>query len=329
MPHILNPIPFPPVILILAFGLDLAVGDPEWLPHPVRWIGRLIVALEGVIRRFTGTPAQERLGGVVLAVAVVVAVYASAFLLLYFAYRHSTPLFYLLSTYIVWTSISARSLKKEADGVVNALKERGIAAARTRLSRIVGRDTEGLSEEEVMRAVVETVSENTSDGVVAPLFFLAIGGPPLMLAYKAINTLDSMVGYRNHKYIDFGRFSARLDDAANFIPARLSALLMVIASMILGYNWREAYRIFRRDGRKHPSPNSGLPEAAVAGALGVRLGGQARYGGRVSEKPCIGERLRAIDARVVSSSVNIMYATAFLSVLLAFLARAMAVMFAG
>ncbi len=329
MPPLLNPIPFPPVILILAFALDLVIGDPEWLPHPVRWIGRLISFLEGVIRRFTSAPAQERLGGAVLAVTTVAAVYATAYLLLYSAYRHSTPIFYLLSTYIVWTSVAARSLKKEAEGVVSALKDEGIAAARTRLSRIVGRDTESLSEEEVMRAVVETVSENTSDGVVAPLFFLAIGGPPLMLAYKAINTLDSMVGYRNQRYIDFGRFSARLDDAANFIPARLSSLLMVLASMILGYNWREAYRICRRDGGKHPSPNSGLPEAATAGALGVRLGGQARYGGKISEKPCIGDRLRSIDARVVSSSVNIMYATAFLSVLLAFLARATAVVLAG
>lgn len=322
MSHLLNPIPFPPVILILAFALDLAIGDPERLPHPVRWIGRLIAFLEGVIRRFTSTPAQERLGGCVLAVATVAAAYAGALILLYFAYRYSQPLFHLLSIYIVWTSIAARSLKKEADGVMSALKERGIAEARSRLSRIVGRDTEDLSEEEVMRAVVETVSENTSDGVVAPLFFLAIGGPPLMLAYKAVNTLDSMVGYRNPRYIDFGRFPARLDDAANFIPARLSSLFIVLASMILGYNWRDAYRISRRDGRKHPSPNSGLPEAAVAGALGIRLGGQARYGGRISEKPRIGDRLRAIDARAVSASVNIMYATAFLSVLLAFLSRA-------
>lgn len=327
MPYLLNPIPFPPVILILAFALDLAIGDPEWLPHPVRWIGRLIASLEGVIRRFTSTPAQERLGGYVLAVVTVAAVYAAALLLLYFAHRYSQPLFYLLSIYVVWASIAARSLKKEADGVAGALKDRGLAQARAQLSRIVGRDTENLSEEEVLKAVVETVSENTSDGVVAPLFFLAIGGPPLMLAYKAINTLDSMVGYRNRRYMDFGRFSARLDDAANFIPARLSSLLIVLASMILGYNWRKAYGISRRDGGKHPSPNSGFPEAATAGALGVRLGGPSRYGGRVSEKPFIGEGVRAIDAWAVSSSVNIMYTTAFLSVLLAFLVRTAAVLF--
>ncbi|MFQ5737193.1 MAG: adenosylcobinamide-phosphate synthase CbiB [Thermodesulfobacteriota bacterium] len=325
---------FPPAVIIFAYLLDLAVGDPEGLPHPVRWIGRLVSGLERALRGAARTPALARLCGAVLAVVTVGVVYGAAFFALELARRYSAPAFYVVCAYIIWTSIAVTSLKGEAASVVRALKGnggRGLFEARRALSRIVGRDTASLTEHEVLKAAVETVSENTSDGVVAPLFYLALGGPALMIAYKAVNTLDSMVGYRNERYRDFGWFSARLDDAANYVPSRLAAMLMVCASFILRYNWRRSLAVVARDGRNHPSPNSGFPEAAVAGALGIRLGGGARYGGVWSGKAYIGDGgdaggaggagEAAIGPGAVASSVRIMQASALLMVALTVLAR--------
>ncbi len=318
----LNGPEFHPAIILFAYFLDLSIGDPEGLPHPVRWIGRVITGLERALRLFARTPLLERLSGAVLALLTAGSVYAASFFLLDLAGRHSAPLFYLLCAYIIWTSIAVTSLKGEAKAVADTLRIRGLADARKALSRIVGRDTAGLSEEEVLKAAVETVSENTSDGIVAPLFYLAVGGPPLMIAYKAVNTLDSMVGYKNERYRDFGWFSARLDDAANYIPARLTALLMVCASFILRYNWRGSLKVLLRDGRKHPSPNSGLPEAATAGALGIRFGGGASYGGVWSAKPFIGDAVTVPDAGSVTSGIRIMQATALIMVALTVIVRA-------
>jgi len=305
---------FPAAVVLLGYLLDIALGDPEGLPHPVRWIGRCVSGLEGVFRRVASTPVLERTFGVLLAIIIVSAAWSAAFFAMELARAYSTPLYYLVCTYVVWTSLAVTSLKEEAGAVVMAASTRGLGAARAALSRIVGRDTASLGEDDVMRAVVETVSENTSDGVVAPFFYLAIGGPPLMLAYKAINTLDSMVGYKNERYRDFGWFSARLDDAANYIPARLTALLMIFASLVLRYNWRQSLRVVLRDGRKHPSPNAGLPEAAAAGALGVRLGGGSSYNGVFKEKPAIGDDpwATAPDSSTVAAGVMIMQVTAFL-----------------
>lgn len=329
MLKLMNPIPFPPLVLLLAYALDLIFGDPERLPHPVRWIGRAAELFEKAVRPATKTPGAEKAAGVVMTVLIVAGVWLTAYLALYYSYSVSFLLFFLLSTWMVWTSLSIKSLKTEAEAVVEALKTGGISGARARLSRIVGRDTGNLTEEEVLRATVETVAENTGDGVVAPLFYLAVGGPPLMLAYKAVNTLDSMVGYKNGRYLHFGWASARLDDVANYIPARLAGLLIAASAFILGYNWTVSLKTMIADGRKHPSPNSGFPEAAVAGALGVVLGGRSTYSGVVSEKPLIGEGGgSAFEPATVERTVRLMWTSGAVMVTIAFIAR-VAVMIAA
>jgi len=304
----------PVTVVLLGYLFDIALGDPEGLPHPVRWIGRLISALERLFLGAASSPGVKRLLGVVMAVVTVACSWAAAVVIMELARAFSAPVYYAVCTYIVWTCLAVTSLKEEASRVVLSMENMGLDAARRSLARIVGRDTGALDRDGVMRAVVETVSENTSDGVVAPFFYLAIGGPPLMLAYKAVNTLDSMVGYRNDRYEDFGWFSARLDDVANYIPARLTAALMVCASFILRYNWVQALAVISRDGRAHPSPNAGLAEAAVAGSLGVRLGGGSSYNGVYKEKPLIGDGPAAIepDRGAVASTVKIMQVTAFI-----------------
>lgn len=319
--EILNPVAFPPAALLAGYLLDLAVGDPERLPHPVRWVGRLISSLEGLLRKAASTPVGLRAAGAALAVLTVSLVYGASLIVLFVSYELSAYLGFAVSALMVWAGLSARSLADEARGVLGSLEGGGIEAARKRLSRIVGRDTDNLSEADVLRATVETVAENSSDGVVAPFFYLALGGPALMMAYKAVNTLDSMVGYKNDRYRDFGWFSARLDDAANFIPARLAGALAAASAFILGYNWKGSFRIMLRDGRKHPSPNSGVPEAAFAGALGVALGGPSAYGGVPSVKPVIGEAAAAVDRSTVRRAIRLLGLLAFLSFLLALITR--------
>lgn len=312
---------FAPVVLLFAYLADIIIGDPEGLPHPVRWIGRAIILLEALLRRFASTPSGERIAGAVLVLLVAGGVWAVSAAALYFAYIYSMPLFHLLSAYIIWTSLCAGSLKKEASSVVRAFEERGLVEARRRLSRIVGRDTSDLTPDGVMRGAVETVAENSSDGIVAPLFYLAIGGPALMIAYKAVNTLDSMVGYKNERYLDFGWAGARLDDAANFAPARISGVLIALSAFFLGYNGLGSLRVMSRDGRNHMSPNSGISEAAMAGALGVKLGGPSYYGGMLCDKPYIGAEGSQADVSSVKASIRVMSATALLMVAAVFIVR--------
>lgn len=321
MTEFLELTPFPPVVLLLAYLADTIFGDPEGLPHPVRWIGRAIVLLEALLRPLASTQSGERLAGSVLVFLTAGGAWAVSSAALYFSYHYSAPVFYALSAYIVWTSLCSGSLRKEASSVVTAFEEKGVAEARRRLSRIVGRDTADLTSEGVMRGAVETVAENSSDGIVAPLFYLAVGGPALMIAYKAVNTLDSMVGYRNERYLYFGWAGARLDDVANFIPSRISGLLIAVASLFLGYNSVMSLRIMARDGGNHPSPNSGVSEAAMAGSLGVRLGGPSYYGGRYCAKPYIGAEGTEADAACVRASIRVMSLAALLMVLLVFGAR--------
>ncbi|OGP15491.1 MAG: cobalamin biosynthesis protein CobD [Deltaproteobacteria bacterium GWA2_54_12] len=323
--ELLNLVPFSPAALVLGYILDLVIGDPERLPHPIRWIGNLVSALEKKLRKFAGTPGRERVAGVLLALLTVSAVYCLIFLLLFISYEVSPILCFIVSALFVWAGLSVKSLGAEAKGVLTALETGGIEAGRKRLSRIVGRDTGALDRKEVLRATVETVSENTSDGIIAPLFYLALGGPALMMAYKAVNTLDSMVGYKNAKYKNFGWFSARLDDAANYIPSRLAGVLAVSASFILGYNWKASARIMFRDGGKHPSPNSGVIEAAFAGALGVRFGGTSSYNGVPSTKPFIGDAVHSFEDSSIKSSIRLMGMTAFLMLLLTLAARTAAI----
>lgn len=323
----INPVPFSPLVIVFALALDLIAGDPEKFPHPVRWMGRLAVSAEAQLRsRLPKTPAGEKLGGALLWVIVVGLSYSLTLASLYIAYRISPTLSLVIAIYFVWAGLSIRSLGDEAMSVVRAL-ENGIDEARARLRRIVGRDTTGLNEEGVLKAAVETVAENASDGVVAPLFFLAIGGPALMMAYKAVNTLDSMVGYKNEKYRHFGWFSARADDAANFMPARITGGLIVSASFILGYNWMKSAYILSRDRKKHPSPNSGVPEAAMAGALGVQMGGPSYYGGVLSAKPLIGDMAAAYSPGAVASSIRIMRLAAVLMAVGVFMIRMLFIYF--
>jgi adenosylcobinamide-phosphate synthase len=230
-----------------------------------------------------------------------------AFVLLKGAYAVNPWLGFAVAVIISWSCLAARSLHRESQLVAEALGRGDLTAARRYLANIVGRDTAELDEAEIWRATVETVAENTSDGVIAPLFYLCLGGPLLAIAYKAVNTLDSMVGYRNERYIEFGRASARFDDLANFIPARITGLLMVAAAPLFGLSARNAWRIMRRDGRNHSSPNSGIPEAAVAGALGVRLGGTNLYGGRPVEKPTIGDAVQLLSLASWRGAVMLMY----------------------
>ncbi len=310
---------------IIAIIADLIVGDPEWAPHPVRWIGRSITRLEKRLRR--GGPVEpktEQRRGAALTAIIVVGVYLSSAILLYIAGRLWSPLFYILTVYMIWASISIKSLSGEAKGVLRALSRHGLEGdlgARSRLARIVGRDTGALGAEGIYRAVTESVAENTSDGIIAPLFYLALGGPPLMLSYKAVNTLDSMCGYKNERYKDFGLVPARLDDVANYIPARISAALIIAGALVLGHDWRSAIGTAWRDGRKHPSPNAGVPEAAVAGALGIRLGGPASYGGILTEKPYLGTGQRTPDPGIVNESLRLMLASTAIMAALVLLTR--------
>ena len=296
--------PIDPYILLAAVLLDLLLGDPRWFPHPVVFIGKLIAAMEKVLRRLF---RNDRLGGVVLLAVTVALTYGVSFAILRGAYAVSPYLGCVVAVIRSWSCLAARSLHLESKLVADALGRGDLPAARNYLSLIVGRDTAELDEPEIWRASVETVAENSSDGVIAPLFFLILGGPPLALAYKAVNTLDSMVGYKNECYLDFGRASARFDDLANFIPARLTALLMAAAAPLCGLSARDAWRIMRRDGRNHSSPNSGYPEAAAAGALGVRLGGTNLYGGVPVAKPTIGDPVKPLSAEAWRGAVRLMY----------------------
>lgn len=303
-----------PAIVLFAYLLDLILGDPRWLPHPIRWIGRYISFLEDKIRIFADTPLSEKIGGVFLFIIVVGTVFGLAWVLLYFSFLISHFAFLILSVFIAYVSLSIKSLKDEALSVTNAVENISIVEARKRLKNIVGRDVGNLSKDEIYRAVTETVAENTSDGIVAPLFYLALGGPALALAYKAVNTLDSMVGYKNEKYKNLGWFSARMDDIVNFIPARITAILMVFASFILRFNWRDSLKIIWRDAKKHPSPNAGFPEAAVAGALGLQLGGTNYYFGAPHHRPLIGDEKTGFTSESVSNTLKIMHLTAFIGV---------------
>ncbi|TGU75133.1 cobalamin biosynthesis protein CobD [Geomonas terrae] len=299
-------------IVLGAVVMDLFLGDPRTLPHPVVIIGWLISWLERVLRQRISDP---RLAGVALLVVTVGVSYLVAAGLIYLGTLVAPAVGFLVALYLAWVSIAARSLHVESAKVAKALERGDLPAARVALSYIVGRETAQLDEPEVIRGAVETVAENTGDGVVAPLFYLMLGGPALAIAYKAVNTLDSMVGYKNERYLEFGWASARFDDLANFIPARLTGLLMVLAAPLCGLSSAGSWRILHRDCRNHASPNSGYPEAAAAGALGVRLGGANRYFGRIVEKPTIGDPVRPLSLEAYAGVVRLMYCSEAIMVL--------------
>lgn len=310
-----------PIALILAFVLDLAIGDPRWLPHPVIIIGRGIAAAERFLRAHTGSD-KEKAAGVLLVVAIILPVWTVTFVVSRFLLSFSRPLLALVGTavfiYLVSTTFALRGLVDSARLVLKEVERGEIGHARQKLAMIVGRDTDSLAEAAVLRATIETVAENLSDGFVAPLFYLMLGGLPLAMVYKAVNTLDSMVGYKNPRYIRFGWASARLDDLANYVPARITGLSITAAALVyflfrasddrLRRAWiraRNAFRVMIRDGRNHTSPNSGISEAAMAGALGVRLGGPSSYGGSVVVKPYIGEDLSCDQRAAAEAALRI------------------------
>ena len=303
--------------IILGFILDFIFGDPRWLPHPICFIGKLISVTEKAVRRFCGEkPEGLLMGGFVLVVIVLTVTFAVPYFILTLAEMYSPVLAFAVETFMFYQIFAMRSLKEASLQVYDALKSGDLQEARKKLSWIVGRDTAELTDEEVAKAAVETVAENTSDGVIAPLIYMAIGGGVLGCVYKAINTMDSMVGYKNDRYINFGRFAAKLDDIANYIPSRISAYLMIFASKIMGCNSRNAYRIFKRDSRNHASPNSAQTESVVAGALEIQLAGDAYYFGKLYKKPFIGDGIKPIKYDNIADSIKLMYMTSVISAVL-------------
>jgi adenosylcobinamide-phosphate synthase len=297
-------IPADPAVLALAVALDMALGDPRWLPHPVVLIGRLIAILEVNLRSVF---RNERFAGILLLLFTTGTAATVAWLLILISESIDPLAGFLIAAIISYTCLAARSLHSESALVAEALAAGNLAEARRTLAFIVGRDTATLDEAEIWRALVETVAENTSDGIIAPLFWLTLGGPVAGIAYKAVSTLDSMVGYKNERYLQLGWASARMDDLLNFIPARLTGLLVVLAAAPAGLSSRGAITIIQRDRLNHPSPNSGHPEAAAAGALGVQLGGKAFYGGRESWKQTIGDPHMPLDERAYHGMLKLMY----------------------
>lgn len=307
-------------VLLPAILLDLILGDPHWMPHPVRWMGAMIAGLENMLRDLLPkTPGGERLGGILMALLVGGAFCGGSALLLWALALISPWLAWGVEVWLTYQLLAARALERESMAVYPCLVSGDLPAARTAVSRIVGRDTQSLDEAGVAKAAVETVAENTCDGVVAPLIFLWLGGLPLGMLYKAVSTMDSMVGYRNARYQFFGWAGARLDDLFNLIPARLAGLSMCLAAAVLpGYSGRGALRVFLRDRKQHKSPNSAHTEAACAGALGIQLAGDASYGGKLVKKPTLGDQLRPVEPQDIPRACRLMYADAL--VVLALLA---------
>ncbi len=295
--------------IIIGFVIDSFIGDPYNLPHPIRLIGRLISKLEKFIcRRFRNLYA----GGVFLALTVIFISAVVPFFILYFYYRLNIIFGILIEGIFCYYLIAPKCLRNESMKVYSAIKIKDTEKARKAVSMIVGRDTQCLDESGIIKAAVETVAENTSDGVTAPIMYMSLGGAVFGFIYKAVNTMDSMIGYKNDKYINLGRFAAKLDDAFNFIPSRLTAAVMILSAYILGMNGKNAFRIWKRDRRKHASPNSAQTEAVCAGALEIRLAGDAYYFGKLHKKEYIGDDIRPIENEDIRRANRLMYCTSII-----------------
>jgi adenosylcobinamide-phosphate synthase len=320
------------IILAAAFLLDLTIGDPRRLPHPVRLMGRSISAMEVSIRRWAKTERLERAGGLFLTVVISATVFLLTFSLNELIFRGimaggiQMAAAMIAAIVLTSTTIAVRDLIDSSKSVIDAVRSGALDEARHGLSMIVGRDTGLLQDKGILKATIETLAENLSDGIVAPLFYFAIGGLPLAMTYKAINTLDSMVGYKNARYINLGRASALLDDIANYLPARITGILIVLCVGGCHFFWDvsssilaagNALRIMMRDGRNHCSPNSGMPEAAMAGGLGVMLGGPSTYGGMLVEKPSIGDEENTDYLEAAECTIKIVLLASFLGLGLA------------
>lgn len=305
-----------------GFILDLLLGDPAWMPHPVVAMGRCIASLEPRLRSvFPGTPAGERTAGRVLAAVLPLGTLALSLGLIRLCRLVHPALALGLETVWCWQALAVKGLASESENVRRCLTGGTLEEARRAVGRIVGRDTAALTAQGVTKAAVETVAENFADGVAAPMVYMLLGGAPLALCCKAVNTMDSMVGYKNERYLHFGRAAARLDDAVNYLPARLAALLLVLAAGLTGQSVSGALRIWRRDRRCHASPNSAQTESAMAGALGVQLAGPASYFGQVHQKPTIGDALREVEPEDIRRANRMLYTASFLCLALLCAAR--------
>jgi adenosylcobinamide-phosphate synthase len=299
------------MVMVSAFLLDLAIGDPRWLPHPVVLMGKFISQGERFLR--TGKAVPDFVSGTVLSMALITLVFGATWgLVSAFALLPSLIAF-LVTAAVASTTLATRGLLDAVARIETPLRSGNLLEARENLARIVGRETANLNDDKVIRASLESLAENTSDGIVAPLFYLFLGGVPLAMAYKAVNTLDSMIGYHTERYFYFGKFAARLDDVANFIPARLTAWLMIVATFLLRRSVGSAWRILRRDHANHLSPNAGYPEAALAGAFGIRLGGPSVYFGKLVSKPYLGDDFQPADIDMLKEARWLCLVTATLS----------------
>lgn len=309
--------------LLIGFGIDCILGDPYSLPHPIRAIGALIAKLEGFIRSHFH---NLKTGGIFLAAAVLLVSSGLPLVILLICYRLHPAAGILAESLMCYYLMAPRCLKTESMKVCRALEAKDMDAAKTAVSMIVGRDTHSLSEPEIIRAAVETVAENTSDGVTAPILYM-IFGAPLGFFYKAANTMDSMIGYRNERYAELGYFAAKLDDVLNFIPSRISAIVMIATTALLRMDARRAFRIWRRDRRRHASPNSAQTEAVCAGALGIRLGGNAYYFGTLHQKDWIGDPIRPPETDDIRRANRLMYGTSVIVLLISAAVRS--ILFGG
>ncbi|MCR4436339.1 MAG: adenosylcobinamide-phosphate synthase CbiB [Clostridiales bacterium] len=313
--------------VLIAYTIDILIGDPYWMPHPVRFIGWLISKTEKGLRSLAEKDLEvpgadkaqvERRAGAILAFFVITVTFLLVGAIVWAAYLVSPILFHIANIYFIYSALATKCLGDEAGKVYDVLVKKDITAARERLAMLVGRQTDGLDEKEIIRGVVETTAENTTDGIISPLFYALIGslfgmGAPLVYAFKAISTLDSMVGYMNEKYMNFGRVSAKIDDAANYLPARFTGLIIPVAAFFCGKNMKRSFYIMRRDRRNHKSPNCAYAEAAVAGALGIKIGGTNVYFGQVVEKPTIGDPDKELEPADIKDTVRLMYVASLLS----------------
>lgn len=305
--------------LSIGFILDLIIGDPNNPFHPVRGIGYIAKKFEDLFRSILRNYLKS--AGLIVWILTVLITFGIVFEILDIANRINIYSGIILEGILIYFCISSKGLVVEGYKVIKFLLENDIDGARKQLSFIVGRDTASLNKDEIIRAVVETIAENMADGVIAPLFYAGIFGAPLAFAYKAVNTLDSMFGYKNDKYIQFGYFPAKLDDVFNYIPARITGLLIVLASAILGYNYKNSFKVYKRDRFNHTSPNSAHPEAAIAGALGIQLGGANYYFGKLVEKPTIGNKLKEIEIKDVHKTAKVLYLSSFIGFIFALVLR--------
>ena len=300
------------ITIVLGYTMDLFIGDPYWLFHPVRWIGQFILFLEGKLLTHESSNKQ-RTKGLILLLLVSVAAYLVPLVIVIVTFSIHPLLGLLVESFMIYQIFATKCLDVETKKVYIALKQGDMVAARKAISYLVSRDTETMTEEEIIKASIETIAENLGDGIVAPMFYVVIGGAPLGWYYKSVNTLDSMVGYKNDKYNHYGYCSAKWDDVLNYIPARLTAVFILIAGLFLRYNLRNGIQILKRDKKNHASPNSAYPESAAAGLLDIQLGGKASYFGQVSIKPTMGDLNKKLEVEDLLKTKHLLYTTSIVS----------------